>query len=285
MKFQNTLCLLFLGFCFSLSAQESIYFNDFESDNLNAAEYTGEPQISEHISFSVWTNNAGDFEEQTGVEGSAIGISGNGNKSIFFTIQIEEGYQLDLTGYKFWSKKTKASHNWTFLLNDDEYANGSTAQNGSPQYGNFEPTLLNQTGVINVEYQISGMGNATHILDNFQLFGEVKPICDQALIETQPNDSNICSGDQVEFFVESFFEENITYQWQILIDGNWQDLMNNGNYSNVNSNILSIENTPIDFNQNEYRCIVYKDACDETSDQAELNVIAIPETEPIIYNN
>ncbi|WP_127845533.1 hypothetical protein [Psychroflexus aestuariivivens] len=288
MKYQNTLFLILLCFCSSLFAQESIYFNDFESGNLNVAEYVGDPQISEHISFSVWTNNAGNFEEHTGVEGSnAIGISGNGNKSMFFTIQIEEGYQLDLTGYSFWSKKERkqGSHSWVFLLNDVDYANGGTNQNLSFQEGDFEPTLLNQTGEINVEYQIGGMGNVSHIIDNFQLFGEVKPICDEELIQIQPHNSNICNGDQVELFVDTFSEENISYQWQILIDGNWQDLTNNQNYSNVNDSTLIIENIPLAFNQNIYRCIVTVDGCNEESEQAEINVIALPETEPIIYNN
>lgn len=288
MKFQNTLFLLLIWICASLSAQESIYFNDFESGDLNVAEYEGQPQVSEHISFSVWTNNAGDFEAHTGVEGTnGIGIDGNGTKSMFFTIQIEEGYQLDLTGFSLWSKKHKkgGGHNWTFTLNDVDYANGDTEQNGSYHEGNFEPALFNQTGEINVEYEISGMGNATHIIDNFQLFGEVKPICDQALIETQPNDTNICSGDNVEFFTETISGDDITYQWQILIDDNWEDLTDNQNYSDINTSILIIENIPLAFNQNIYRCILTVDGCDEESEQAEINVIALPETEPIIYNN
>lgn len=286
MRFQNVLILLFIGISFGLFAQERIYFNDFESGNLNVAEYIGQPEISDHISFSVWTNNAGDFEEQEGVGGSsAISMLGNGTKSIFFNIQIEEGYELDITGYNFWVKKTKANQSWRFYMNENEYADGQTDFEGSYSSGNFAPALLNQTGEINVEFRVNGMGNGYYILDDFELFGEVRKICNDPLITTQPNDTNVCSGDLVEFSVETISGDSITYQWQILVSGVWQDLTNDINYSGVNTATLSIANTPLDFHQNNYRCIVIVDECEEESDQAELSVIALPETEPIIYNN
>lgn len=285
MKCQNLLLLLLIGFFVELSAQEQIYYNDFESGDLNAAEYIGQPFVSDHITLSVWTNDSGKFQAKKGVEGDGISIKGNGTKSIFFEIQIEEGYQLDITGYNFWAKKTKASQGWEFLMNDVVYANGETDLQGSYISGDFEPALLNQTGIINVEYRVNGMGNGFYILDNFELFGQVAPICDQVLITRQPLNSSVCEGDLSEFFIETVTGSIITYRWQILVNGIWEDLTNGLHYTGVNARALSIENTPLDFNQNNYRCIVMVDDCEEISEEALLTVIALPETEPILYNN
>ncbi|WP_143002795.1 hypothetical protein [Psychroflexus sediminis] len=277
--------MLLIGFFVELSAQETIYFNDFESGNLKGAEYEGQPVVSDHISFSVWTNNSGNFEQQDGAVGDGISIKGNGTKSIFFKIQIEEGYQLDITGYNFWARKTKAAQGWTFVMNSVEYANGETDPDGSYITGNFTPELLNQTGTIEVEFRVNGMGNGYYILDNFELFGQVSPICDEDFIESQPQDEMVCRGDDAEFSVALFSGENKTYQWQVLLDGNWKDLTNDVIYDNVNSSTLTIVDTTDVLNQNEYRCIVTEDECDKISDQVTLTVIPLPDTDPIQYNN
>lgn len=49
--------------------------------------------------------------------------------------------------------------------------------------------------------------------------------------------------------------DNITYQWQILNGGTWTNLSNNGNYNNVTTSTLAINNVPANFNNNQYRVI------------------------------
>lgn len=287
MKLSKFLILFCLGISFGISAQERIYFNDFESGNLDVATYIGQPEISDHISFSVWTNNSKEnFSEQTGVDGTrGISITGSGEISIFFQIDIEPGYELDLTGYSYWLRKTKANQAWTFYVNGDPYANGATTLAGGYTTGNLNPGLTNQTGTLNLEFRVNGIGNGFYVLDNFELFGEVRKICNEPLITVQPNPANVCNGDYVAFTVETISGETIIYQWQILIDGSWEDLSDDLIYSGVNTNTLSIENTELAYNQNLYRCVVVIDGCEEESNPAELSVIALPETEPIMYNN
>ncbi|MFD0931430.1 immunoglobulin domain-containing protein [Psychroflexus salinarum] len=287
MKLKNSLFLFFVWICVSLSAQERIYFNDFESGDLNLNQYTGNPEIADHISSTIWTNDSkSNFSEKEGAGGSkAISIT-KGEVSIFFDIEIEPGYQLDITGYEFWSKKTKANSGWNLYLEGDDDAvtdGGDTGTEGTVSEGNLE--FLNQRGTIRLEFRVNGLGNGFYILDNFELFGQVTKICDDPLITTQPNDINVCSGDQAVFSIETIPGETATYQWQILSNGSWEVLVDDQNYSGVNTSTLVIENTNLTFNQDIYRCITFIDGCEEESSQAELNVIALPETEPIIYSN
>lgn len=286
MRPQTLFFLFCVAFCGVLSAQETIYFNDFETGDLEVEEYVGDPVTSENIEASSWYFEDG-FNNQPGFEDSSgLSIRGNGTKIITLTINIEEGFQLDLSGFRFWTRKTNNSkHGWTFSLGNREYASGKADENGDFITGDFDSVLVGLTEEVEFIFTVNGMGNGNFILDNFELFGQVTPICDEDFIESQPQDEAVCSGGDAEFSVTSFTVENKTYQWQVLVDGDWEDLTNEGAYDNVNSSTLSIVNTTDDLNQNEYRCIVIEDECEEISDQAMLTVIPLPETQPIQYTD
>ncbi len=70
---------------------------------------------------------------------------------------------------------------------------------------------------------------------------------------------------------------NITYQWQENSGSVWADLQNNERYSGVTNDTLTINDVPVSFNGNTYRCVLTADPCTVISDPALLEVaIAFP---------
>lgn len=289
MRIQNALLLFLIGISLSLSAQDRVYFNDFETGPYDVADYTGAPDTDPNISVSVWTNDSPDnFSEQVGFNGTkGIGVSGSGTIVITFEIQVDPGYQLDITGYNFWVRKTKANSDWKFDVQGVQYADGESTLEGNNVSGSIAG-LTNLRQPLNVTFTVNGQGNGFYVIDNFEILGKVRPICDDPLITAQPQDDKVCSGNTASFSVEanSFPGSTVTYQWQVDTgSGTWENLVNDANYSGVNTNNLTIADTPLAFNQNNYRCLVQVDNCAEESTAAVLTVYTLPETKPIIHTN
>jgi gliding motility-associated-like protein len=93
------------------------------------------------------------------------------------------------------------------------------------------------------------------------------------LIVTNPVDVTVCAGEDANFTVVSNGANS--YQWQIWnsIALVWQDLVNGVEYSNVNSNILTVNNVTIGMNDYLYRCEI-NSSCGSAiySDDVLLNV-------------
>ncbi len=65
----------------------------------------------------------------------------------------------------------------------------------------------------------------------------------------------VCQGTAAAFFVNAK-GTGLTYQWQRNIGTGWTNLSNGGSYSDVTTNLMTIANTPLSFNGNQYRCVV-----------------------------
>lgn len=89
-------------------------------------------------------------------------------------------------------------------------------------------------------------------------------------IINQPDSVQSYPNNDVFFKITSV--GNTTYQWQEDSGSGWTNLQNNGPYSGVNSDSLSISNVPLSFNENLYQCILTYEECTLVSDIALLEV-------------
>jgi len=76
-------------------------------------------------------------------------------------------------------------------------------------------------------------------------------------IIADPVDKTVNEGENVSFSV-SATGTGLNYHWQISVDGgsNWNYIFNGGAYAGVTSATLQINNTPLSFDENMYRCDV-----------------------------
>ncbi len=77
---------------------------------------------------------------------------------------------------------------------------------------------------------------------------------------TDPLDMTIADGANVSFSVVASGEPAYTYQWQVKNGLNWDDLIDGGNYSDVNKATLHITGADkATFDGKQYRCVVDSD--------------------------
>lgn len=91
-------------------------------------------------------------------------------------------------------------------------------------------------------------------------------------IISQPVAQTLSAGGTASFQVIS--ENTDGYQWEERSAGSslWTRLSDEGNYSGVHTNRLTIVNVPIAFDNNVYHCVLRNEACSATSVQAPLRV-------------
>ncbi|MGM0634950.1 MAG: hypothetical protein ACQESK_02705 [Bacteroidota bacterium] len=266
-------------------AQQTVYYNNFNDMDNDVNQYTGNPEVNEFIVFSPWTTSANNFStiNGEGYQGTPnLSIDGSGTETIQFSIEIQEGFEMDIIGYEFWAKKTQGNSGWTLTINNIQEANGQTNQTGGVVNGDIND-FVNATGTLNFSFEINGMGNGSYILDEFKILGEVRPICESELIDSHPVSQNLCEGDTISLNTQATSTIDTSYQWQISQNGEWSDLISDAIYEGVATETLTINNTPATFDTNSYRCKITVGYCNEFTTSANLIVYEIPQTESIIH--
>ena len=76
-------------------------------------------------------------------------------------------------------------------------------------------------------------------------------------ITSQPRNVSVVSGQNAVFSL-SATGHNISYQWQVKYAGgrDWNNLVNNTQYSNVTTNQMTVRNVTMAMNGDQYRCVV-----------------------------
>lgn len=95
---------------------------------------------------------------------------------------------------------------------------------------------------------------------------------DCRLIQTHPVNQTVVVGFNASFSVIVFDTTSVTYQWQENKGSGYQSITNTGQFSGTNSKTLVISNTTLTSNNYQYRCIVSKLTCKDTSLAAKLSV-------------
>jgi subtilisin-like proprotein convertase family protein len=95
-----------------------------------------------------------------------------------------------------------------------------------------------------------------------------------------PDDAEICDGDNATFTSTAAAGNPITYQWQVSTDAGatWANVSNGTTYAGATTNTLTVSNASTSLNGNEYRLRMSVSACNSTieTDAATLTVNANP---------
>ena len=96
------------------------------------------------------------------------------------------------------------------------------------------------------------------------------------LFDLQPDNAEICDGQDTSFTVDAEGEEPISYQWQVNTGSSWANLSDNSIYSGSTTNTLSLSIPPLGYDGYLYRCIAGNDYPDDTSNEATLTINPLP---------
>ncbi len=92
-------------------------------------------------------------------------------------------------------------------------------------------------------------------------------------IAAQPQTTVAEVGENVTFSVQATSPNPLNYQWQTDLGFGWQNLSNAGQYSGVNTPMLTVSNTTLSNNNQFFRCQISEDNnCAVTSEAAVLEV-------------
>ena len=89
-------------------------------------------------------------------------------------------------------------------------------------------------------------------------------------INTQPTSAQVNIGNQAIFTTSA---NGGTYQWQVDNGSGFQNITNGGQFSGATTNTLTISNTSMNNNTNQYQCVVTSNNCSSTSNAVTLTVI------------
>ena len=142
---------------------------------------------------------------------------------------------------------------------------GFTDGNGDDFLGNSTPTV-NMNGLVN---------NAS---DGYQIPNTDYLITSVIQIDVQPMDSGVCLGENIVIDISTNSIDNI--YWEVSQDNgaSWTTITDGTNYSNSNTNTLTISNAPLSFSNHLYRAVLEKNgnACGLISESAKLTVEPLP---------
>ena len=90
------------------------------------------------------------------------------------------------------------------------------------------------------------------------------------IINTQPTNTQVNIGNQALFSVAS---NGDSYQWQVNSGSGFQNIFNGGQFSGATSNNLTVSNTTLSNDNNQFRCEITANNCSTTSNSAILTVV------------
>src|SRR5690554_4960109 len=146
-----------------------IYNNDFDNPPATASPYySTEVTLDAHLSNTNWTSSAGTFTNYNSSgagSGKSIAITTASADTAYLTLtmDVDSGYELDITSYSFAHRSSATGYDsYTLIVNGVEIGSGSiyVASSGS---------TLQSTGVVDVSNPISGQTGTVGVV--LKLYG------------------------------------------------------------------------------------------------------------------
>ena len=128
--------------------------------------------------------------------------------------------------------------------------------------GTFVDTLINHLGC-----------------DSFLIY-KLDVVKTDAIITQQPKDANHYVGETAKFSVKSDNYPKAFYQWQSDQGFGFQDLSNASQFSDVNTNTVSISDVRLTNDKQKFRCVIFEKDCSDTTNEVTLYV-----TDNVSVNN
>ncbi len=96
-------------------------------------------------------------------------------------------------------------------------------------------------------------------------------------ISAQPLSAAVCEGDDVQYTVTLSAASSFTYQWKMLnAAGNWVNITDGPNFSGTTTTVLTVIDTPMDFNGAQFYCVATSTGCTLVSNAVQLTVSPLP---------
>src|SRR5690554_5043938 len=146
-----------------------IYNNDFENPPATGSPYySTEVTLDAHLSNTNWTSSTGAFTNYNSSgagSGKSIAITTASADTAYLTLtmDVDSGYELDITSYSFAHRSSATGYDsYTLVVNGIEIGSGSiyVASSGS---------TLQSTGVVNVNNTVSGVTGTVNVV--LKLYG------------------------------------------------------------------------------------------------------------------
>lgn len=174
MKMIRTLFSAFL-LLMSYFGWGQVYFNDFGTTSISGTTYTGSPTLATNVSGGEWTTSASGFTSFSGSTGQALSLNNSsGTPTMTLTLTVAPGYELDITGYNFWRRRSSTgAQNYSITIAGNAAGSGSVPSSGA-SIGAQTVSVNDITGTFTVVIALSGAtGTGTFRLDDFELTGTV----------------------------------------------------------------------------------------------------------------
>src|SRR5690554_694731 len=146
-----------------------IYNNDFDNPPATGSPYLStEVTLDAHLSNTTWTSSTGAFTNYNSSgagSGKSIAISTASADTAYLTLtmDVDSGYELDITSYSFAHRSSSTGYDsYKLVVNGIEIGTGSiyVASSGS---------TLQSTGVVNVSNVVSGVTGTVNVV--LKLYG------------------------------------------------------------------------------------------------------------------
>lgn len=96
-------------------------------------------------------------------------------------------------------------------------------------------------------------------------------------ISAQPLSAAVCEGEDVQYTVSLSASATFTYQWKMLnASGNWVNITDGPNFSGTTTTVLTVLDTPLEFNGAQFYCEATTTGCALVSNAVQLTVSPLP---------
>lgn len=241
------------------------------ADLINSANYSGVSEDSLKIR-NVQVNESGNSYRCIISDGVCRDTSNAALLKVncISSIKIQPVSQKAKAGTSVLFSLESSASNPTYQWQEDKGSGFADLSNA----GFYTGAKTDSLWIAEVDFSLSGHKYRCNVDDkgciDTSVTTSLKVDCFQSL-NTQPSDNTTTIGKDALFFVSSLGSAT-AYQWQQDIGSGFLDLSNNGNYTGVTNDSLTISKVTLDQNTYKFRCILIDFGCLDTSNTAILLV-------------
>jgi hypothetical protein len=138
----------------------------------------------------------------------------------------------------------------------NDYRIGSFKFSGSPDV---------KTSIYDSENGVIVLGNFTSYAGEAISGGITRfRLCNTITIGENEDNFQVCEGETASYSIDASSSNELTYQWKILVDDLYEDLIDDATYAGTTTETLTINAVDASMNSNQYKCIINDGNCDKS---------------------